>query len=158
VLQNLVRENVSIRNLLTIAETLADNGQAVKNPELLTEYVRERLARTIVKPYMDTQGTLPIITQDPKVEQTLQEAVRQMDGGSYLALNPATAQRLVQRINAVVENAVGTDGQPVVLASPVIRAHLAQLVTRFLPTVPVISQAEIPPDIRLSSVGTVGID
>ena len=158
VLQNLVRENVSIRNLLTVVETLADNGAAVKNPELLTEYARERLARTIVKPYMDSQGTLPIITLDAKVEQTLQEAVRQMDGGSYLALNPATAQRLMQRINSVVEHAVGAEGQPVVLASPVIRSHLAQLVIRFLPTVPVISQAEIPPDIRLVSVGTVGID
>lgn len=158
VLQNLLRENVSIRDLLTIVETLADNGPGVKNPEQLTEYVRERLARTIVKPYMDSQGSLPIITLDPKAEQTLQESVRQVEGGSYLALNPATAQRLMQRINAAVENAVTTDGQPVVLASPMSRSHLAQLVMRFLPTVPVISQAEIPSDIRLSSVGTVGLD
>ena len=158
VLQNLLRENVSIRDLLTIVETLADNGPGVKNPEQLTEYVRERLARTIVKPYMDSQGSLPIITLDPKTEQTLQESVRQVEGGSYLALNPSVAQRLMQRINAAVENAVTTDGQPVVLASPMSRPHLAQLVMRFLPTVPVISQAEIPSDIRLSSVGTVGLD
>ena len=158
VLQNLLRENVSIRDLLTIVETLADNGVAVKNPEMLTEYVRERLARTIVKPYMDSAGSLPIITLDPKTEQVLQESVRQMEGGSYLALNPGTAQRLMQRINNTVENAVSTDGQPVVLASPVIRPHLAQLVTRFIPGVPVISQAEIPPDIRLTAVGTVSVE
>ncbi len=158
VLQNLLRENVSIRDLLTIVEALADNGPAVKSPEQLTEYVRERLARTIVKPYMDSQGALPIITLDPKAEQVMQESVRQVEGGSYLAMNPATAQRLMQRINAAVENAVGTDGQPVVLASPMSRPHLAQLVMRFLPTVPVISQAEIPSDIRLTSVGSAGID
>ncbi len=158
VLQNLLKENVSIRDLLTIVETLADNGPVVKNPEMLTEYVRERLARSIVKPYMDSQGTLPVITLDPKAEQTLQESVRQTDGGAYLAMNPGTAQRLMQRINKAVEDAVGTDGQPVVLTSPVTRPHLAQLVMRFLPNVPVISQAEIPSDIRLSSVGTAGIE
>ncbi len=158
VLQNLLKENVSIRDLLSIVETLADNGPAVRNPEMLTEYVRERLARSIVKPYMDSQGTLPVITLDPKAEQTLQESVRQTDGGTYLAMNPGTAQRLMQRINKAVEDAVTTDGQPVVLASPVTRPHLAQLVMRFLPNVPVISQAEIPSDIRLSSVGAAGID
>ncbi len=158
VLQNLVRENVSIRDLLSIVETLADYGPGVKNPELLTEYVRERLARTVVKPYMDTQGALPVITLDPGVEQVMQESVRQTEGGAYLALNPGTAQRLMQQINKVVENAVNTDGQPVVLASPMTRPHLAQLVTRFLPSVPVLSQAEIPSDIRITSVGNVSIE
>jgi flagellar biosynthesis protein FlhA len=157
VLQNLVRENVSIRDLLTIVETLSDYGQGVKNPEALTEYVRERLGRTVVKPYVDSQGALPIITLDPNVEQTLQEAVRQVEGAAYLALNPGTAQKLIQQINKSVENAVNTDGQPVVLASPATRPHLAQLITRFLPSVPVLSQAEIPPDIRLASAGNVSL-
>ncbi len=158
VLQNLLKENVSIRDLLTVVETLADNGQVVRSPEMLTEYVRERLARTIVKPYMDSQGALPVITLDYKAEQTLQESVRQTDGGAYLAMNPGSAQRLMQHINKAVEDAVGTDGQPVVLTSPLTRPHLAQLVMRFLPNVPVISQAEIPPDVRLTSVGVVGIE
>ncbi len=155
VLQNLVRENVSIRDLLTIVETLSDYGQGVKSPEVLTEYVRERLARTVVKPYMDSAGALPIITLDPSVEQTLQEALRQTESGVYLALNPGTAQKLIQQINQAVENAINTDGQPVVLTSPMNRPHLAQLVTRFLPNVPVLSQAEIPSDIRLASAGNV---
>ncbi|MDR0339927.1 MAG: flagellar biosynthesis protein FlhA, partial [Desulfovibrio sp.] len=146
VLQNLIRENVSIRDLLTIVETLADNGMTVKNSEVLTEYVRERLSRTIVKPYLDSRGTLPIITLDPGAEQAIQEALRQTDNGAYLALSPGLAQRLMQRINQTVESAVNTDGQPVVLCAPVTRPHLAQLVMRFLPSVPVISQAEIPAD------------
>ncbi len=158
VLQNLVRESVSIRDLLTIVETLADCGMSVKSPEMLTEYVRERLARTIVRPYLDSRGSLPVISLDPKAEQALQESIRQTEGGVYLALSPGTAQRLIQQINQAVERAVNTDGRPVVLASPLARPHLAQLVMRFLPTVPVLSQAEIPAEIRLTSVGTAGIE
>ena len=158
VLQNLVRENVSVRDLLTIVETLADHGLMVKNTEILTEYVRERLSRTIVKPYLDSQGALPIITLDPKAEQLLQESIRQTENGVYLALAPGSAQRLMQQINQAVERAVNTDGQPVVLVSPMTRPHLAQLVMRFLPSVPVLSQAEIPTDIRLSAVGNAGVD
>jgi flagellar biosynthesis protein FlhA len=158
VLQNLVRENVSVRDLLSVVETLADYGPAIKNPDTLTEYVRERLARSIVKPHMDSEGTLPIITLDANVERTLQDSIRQTEGGAYLALNPSTAQRLIQSVNTQVENAVGTDGQPVVLTQPGTRPHLAQLLMRFLPNIPVLSQAEIPPDIRLQAVGNVVVD
>ena len=158
VLQNLLRENVSIRDMLTIVETLGDYGQSTKNPETLTEYVRERMARTIIKNFLDSEGTLPVITLDASAERVLQEGVRQVDGGAYLSLNPALAQKLVHNINMAVEGAVNTDGQPVILATPLVRPHLAQLVLRFLPNVPVISQAEIPSDTRLAGVGTVGID
>ena len=158
VLQTLVRENVTIRDMLTIVETLGDYGGGVKNPEILGEYVRERLARSIVRPYMDSEGALPVLTLDQNAERTVQEGVRQTDGGSFLSLNPVVAQRLIQSVNTAVESAVMTDGQPVILASPMIRPHLAQLITRFLPSVAVISQAEVPPDIRLQSVGTVGIE
>ena len=158
VLQNLVRENVSIRDLLTIVETLADFGYSVKSPELLAEYVRERLGRTIVKPYMDSNGALPIITFDPKAEQTIQDAIKQTEQGVFLALSPGVAQKMMQQINKAIEEAVNTDGQPVVLVSPLVRPHLAQLITRFLPSVPVISQSEIPADVRLNSAGTVRID
>ncbi|MDR3176582.1 MAG: flagellar biosynthesis protein FlhA [Desulfovibrio sp.] len=158
VLQNLVRENVSVRDLLSIVETLSDHGHATKNSEVLTEYVRERLSRTIVKPYLDNRGSLPIITLDAKTEQLLQESLRQTENGAYLALSPGVAQKLIQNINKTVETAVNTDGQPVALVSPLTRPHLAQLVMRFLPSVPVISQAEIPNDIRLTSIGVAGVD
>lgn len=158
VLQNLVRENVSIRDLLTICETLADNGLLVKSAETLTEYVRERLARTIIKPYLDSQGGLTIITLDPGADQMLQDSMRQTENGIYLALSPTAAQKLMQNINGLVERAVNTDGQPVILVSPSLRPHLAQLVMRFLPSVPVISQAEIPADIRLVSAGFAGVE
>ena len=159
VLQLLVRENVGIRDMLTIVETLGDFGAGIKNPEILAEYVREKLARSIVRPYLDSQGTLPVLTLAPNAERMVQEGVRQADtGATFLSLNPAAAQRLVQNISASVENAVNTDGQPVLLVNPIIRPHLAQLVTRFLPSVPVISQAEIPQDIRLQAVGSVAAE
>lgn len=159
VLQLLVRENVGIRDMLTIVETLGDFGAGIKNPEILAEYVREKLARSIVRPYLDSQGTLPVLTLAPNAERMVQEGVRQADtGATFLSLNPAAAQRLVQNISAAVENAVSTDGQPVLLVNPIIRPHLAQLVTRFLPSVPVISQAEIPQDIRLQAVGSVAAE
>ncbi len=158
VLQSLVRENVTIRDMLTIVETLGDYGGAIKQADLLTEYVRERLARSIVRPYLDSMGSLSVLTLDQTAERTVQEGIRQTDGGTFLSLNPALAQKLIQNVNAAVENAVMAEGQPVMLASPIIRPHLAQLITRFLPAVPVISQAEIPSDVQLQSVGIVGIE
>ncbi len=158
VLQILVRENVTIRDMLTIVETLGDYGGHIKQADMLAEYVRERLSRAIVRPYMDSTGGLSVLTLDQNAERTVQEGIRQTEGGTFLSLNPVVAQKIIQSVNNAVENAVMAEGQPVLLASPIIRPHLAQLITRFLPAVPVISQAEIPPDIHLQSVGTVGIE
>lgn len=158
VLQNLVRENVSIRDMLTIVETLADYGQVNKNPDVLTEYVRERLARTIIRPYLDEENSLVVMTLDPQADKTIQESLRQTDNGAFLALNPMIAQKLISNINQTVDNAVMYSSQPVLLTSPMIRPHVAQLVMRFLPNVPVLSQVEIPADIRLHSAGSVGIE
>ena len=159
VLQLLVRESVSIRDMLTIVETLGDFGSSVKNPDTLAEYVREKLSRAIVRPYLDSQGTLSVLTLAPNAERLVQEGIRHADNGvTFLSMNPAVAQRLVNNISTAADNAVNTDAQPVLLVTPIIRPHLAQIVTRFLPTVPVISQAEIPPDIRLQSVGVVSAE
>ncbi len=155
VLQNLVRENVSVRDLLSIAEALADVGGAVKDPDQLTEFVRERLSRTIIKPYLDSEGALPIITLDHTVERALQESLRKTDHGAYLAMEPMAAQTMIRSINEALESAMVADGQPVLLTSPVVRPHLAQLLQRFIPTLPVISQAEIPPDVRLQALRNV---
>ncbi len=158
VLQCLVNENVSIRDMLTIVETLADQGQLTKSPEYLTEFVREKLSRSIVKSYMDSTGTLNVLTLDAPTDRMVQESIRQTDTGAYLSMNPVSAQKLVNNINAAIDNAVITDGQPVLLVTPAVRPHLANLVTRFIPNVAVISQAEIPADIRLQAVGNIGIE
>ncbi|NJB67047.1 flagellar biosynthesis protein FlhA [Desulfobaculum xiamenense] len=158
VLQNLVRESVSVRDLLTIAETMADFGSSIKDPDQLTEYVRSRMARTIIKPYLDSEGTLPIVTMSHNVERAFTESLRQTEQGTFLAMEPGLAQRIIQEINEAAERAVATDGQPVLLTTPVTRPHLAQLLVRFIPNLPVISQAEIPADIKLVTLANVDIN
>ncbi len=155
VLQNLVREGVSIRDLLSIVEALADYGTAVQEPAILTEYVRSRIGRTIVKGYLATDNSLPILTLANDIDVVLNNSLRSTDQGGYLALEPGKAQQIIKSIGAAQEAAVGTDGQPVLLTTPQLRPHLAQLLLRFLPTLPVISQAEIPADIRIQSLATV---
>jgi len=157
VLQNLVREGVSIRDLLTVAETMADYGSSVKDPDQLTEYVRSRMGRTIVKPYLTSEGTLPILNLSPKVEGAIQESVRQTDHGAYLAMEPGLAQRIIQSIQKAMDKAMLAEGQPVLLTSPMVRPHLAQLLSRFIPNLPVISQAEIPAEIKLQSLANIGL-
>lgn len=159
VLQNLIRENVSIRDLLTVVETLADYGSSIKSPEQLTEFVRQKLARTIIKPYIAaSNNSLAILSLSPEIEQLFQESLQATDHGTYLTMDPNTAQRVIQTINRNYEESILSEGQPVLLTSPLIRPHLAQLLTRFIPTLPVISQAEIPADINLNSLGMVTLD
>ncbi|NDV21994.1 flagellar biosynthesis protein FlhA [Desulfovibrio sp. JC022] len=155
VLQNLVRENVSIRDLLTIVEALADYGPSIQDPNQLTEYVRSHMSRTIIKPYLGSDGSLPILTFGPSGDAKLNDAVRSSETGGFLALDPGSAQQLIQSVNSAAENVLDTDGQPVLLCAPQLRSHLAQLMVRFLPTIPVISQAEIPASVRIMSAGTV---
>ncbi len=157
VLQNLVKEKVSIRDLLTIVETLADYGQQTRDPEQLTEYVRQKMGRTVVKPYLSEDGTLPIITLDEEIEKSFQEGLRQTDQGTYLAMEPNLAQKIIHAINKTLEKTTVSDGQPVLLTTPLIRPHLAQLLLRFIPNLPVIAQTEIPTNIRLESVNTVSM-
>ena len=157
VLQNLVKEKVSIRDLLTVIETLADFGQQTKDPEQLTEFVRQKIGRTIVKPYLGEDGTLPIMSLDEEIEAAFQDGLRQTDHGAYLAMEPKLAQKIIQRISKIIEKTLVPDGQPVLLTTPVIRPHLAQLLLRFVPNLPVISQTEIPPNIRLESVNIVSL-
>ncbi len=155
VLQNLVKENVSVRDMLTVVEALADYGPSIQDPGQLTEYVRSHMSRTIIKPYLASDGSLPILTFGPNVEATLNSAIRTSDTGGFLALDPGTAQQLIQSVSVAAENVLNTDGQPVVLCAPQMRSHLAQLMVRFLPTIPIISQAEIPASVRIMSAGTV---
>ncbi len=157
VLQNLVREGVSIRDLLSIVECLADYGHSLKDADQLTEFVRQRLARTIIKPFLGSGNLLPIISLAPAIENAFQDSIKRTDNGSYLAMEPGLAHKVIQAINKAAEKGIVTEGQPVLLTSPLIRQHLSQLLARFLPTMPVISQAEIPADVRLESVAMVEI-
>lgn len=155
VLQSLVQENVSIRDLLTIVESLADYAVATQEPAQLTEFVRAKMGRTIIKPYLGEDGTLPIITLTPQIDEILNSAMRPAEQGGYLALEPGQAQQIIQAINRSTEDAMVADGQPILLVAPQIRTQFAQLLNRFIPTLPVVSQAEIPADVKIQSAATV---
>ncbi len=158
VLQNLVRENISIRDLLTITEALADYGEMTKDPEILTEYVRQRLGRAIIKPFVDENETLRVLTVDSQIEETIRNSLQQTEHGVFLTLDPASAQRIISAVQRAVEEAEGKGLVPVILTNPTVRRHLRRLLERFMPDVNVISHSEIPGNIRLESIGVIALD
>lgn len=155
VLQNLVREKVSIRDLLTIIETLADFGPMTKDPEILTEYVRQKLSRAIVKPLLDEGNTLHVLSIDNPIEEMIKGGVQGTEHGSYLALDPGSAQRIINAVQAACDEASKKGYQPVILTSPNVRRHLKRLIERFTPQAVVLSHGEIPAHVKLESIGTV---
>ena len=155
VLQSLLRERVSIRDLLTIMETMADSISMTKDPDIITEYVRQRLARSIVKQYETPEGLLPLITIDQKIEEILRNGIQKADQGSYLSLEPNLAQKILISINQTLERIAQANYQPIILCSPTIRRHLKKLLERFLPQVVVLSHNELTTQAKIQSLGTV---
>jgi flagellar biosynthesis protein FlhA len=154
VMQNLLKERVSIRDAVTILETLADFGSYTKNVASLTEYCRQALGRSICKPYQTDEGELPVFTISSDLEKNISDGVVHSDQGSYLALEPRHAKEIMGRFRRAVESA-GASGNPVVLCSPGIRMYVRQLLERFLPNVAILSHSEIPPSVRILSLGMV---
>lgn len=155
VLSKLLKEKISIRDLVTIFETLADYGKFTKDPEVLTEYVRQSLSRQITQQYASVTEPLKVITVSPAVEKKIAEAVQQSDQGSYLAMDPASSQAIYQRLTEQVNRLVQSGQQPIILTSPSIRMYLRQLLERSLQDIPVISYSELEPSIEVQSVGVV---
>jgi flagellar biosynthesis protein FlhA len=155
VLSKLLKEKISIRDLVTIFETLADYGKFTKDPEVLTEYVRQSLSRQITQQYATASEPLKVITVSPAVEKKIADAVQQSDKGSYLAMDPASSQAIYQRLSEQVNRLVQSGQQPIILTSPTIRMYLRQLLERSLQDIPVISYSELEPSIEVQSVGVV---
>jgi flagellar biosynthesis protein FlhA len=158
VLQHLLREQVSIRDLRTILETVADWAQNVKHPERLAEYARRKLSRAITAKYVSAEGTLPLASLNPGLERALSEAVQQTDEGSYLALEPSQAQVLISRLGKISEKFVEMGQTPLLLAPTHLRAALSRFAERFVPGFAVISHQEIAPNTRVQSLGVISID
>jgi flagellar biosynthesis protein FlhA len=157
VLQNLLRERVSVRDLLSIVETLADYAPMSRDPDLLTEYVRQKLARSIISPFLQSGSVLPVITLDPVTEETLSKAIQHTEQGSFLAMNPDIVEGVVTGIKKEVGKFAKTNLQPIILTTPVLRRHLRRLVEPIAATVMVISHAEIVSSIRIQGMGKVTI-
>ena len=154
VLQNLVREQVSIRDLLTILETLADYSVMTKDTDLLTEYVRQRLARSLTKPFVHNRA-LKALTVGADVEEMISRGINPTEYGSYLALEPQQAKGVIQAIQKSLEKASVKIEQPVILCSTTIRRHLKKLCERFQITATVFSHSEIPGGLEVQSVGDI---
>ena len=158
VLRQLLKEQISIRDLRTILEVLADWAPTLKHPEKLAEFVRRRLSRAITTKYLSPEGTLPLASLNPTMERVLGESVQQTDEGSYLALEPGYAQRLINRLTQISEKFMERGLTPVVLAPGHVRAALAHFIDRFTPGIAVISHQEIAPNTRVQSLGIVAIE
>ena len=157
VLQNLLRERVSIRDILSIVETLADFAPVGKDPDLLTEYVRQRVAKGMVAPYLQEGKTLYVITFDRTLEEILSKNVKHTDHGAYLALDPRLAEEIVKAVAKEVEQQMTSNTQPVLMTTPSLRRHVRKLIESSLPAVFVISHAEIVDGINLQATGKVSL-
>ena len=155
VIQNLLKEGVSIRDLRTILESLAEHGLTVKDPGPLTELVREGLYRTITESVKSDQGDIPVYTLDRKIEDTFASGIAKAEKGQTLSLGPKVTQGLLSSLNEKIEEATEIGEKMIVLCSPNIRGHFRQLIERFLPNVIVVSHNELGVDANIRSLGTV---
>lgn len=157
VLGKLLREKISIRDLVTIFRTLADYGTYTKDPDILTEYVRQSLSRQITQQFSQTGETLRVITVGPNLEKKISESVQQTEQGSYLALDPVSTQTVYQRLTEQINRLLQSGQQPIVLTSPTIRMYLRQVIERTMQDIPVLSYSELEPNIEIQSVGVVNL-
>ena len=155
VMQRLVSEEVSIRNLRTVLESLIEWGQKEKDVVLLSEYVRSSLKRYISYKYASGQNILPAYLLTPDVEDTVRNAIRQTSAGSYLALDPNAARKLVQNVKKRVGDIRRQPSKPVLLTSMDVRRYIRKLIEGELYELPVLSYQELTPEITVQPLGRV---
>ncbi len=156
VLANLLREGISIRDLVTIFETLADYGTTVRDTDLLTEYVRQALGRAISsKVFHQEQNN--VLTLDPELEQLIMDSVQHTEQGSYLALDPQISQQIFESLTQKMNKMMGMGQQPIVLTSPIVRVYFKRLTETVAPDLIVLSYNEVEPTVEVQSAGMVNI-
>ncbi|MBV8636344.1 MAG: flagellar biosynthesis protein FlhA [Burkholderiaceae bacterium] len=155
VLQNLLKEKVSIRNLDAIVETLADRVRTSKDPVQLTEMVRQRLAAVICQSLTGTNTFLQVMTLDPTIEQRLMQGIRDIESGGAFAIEPKFAEQFVTRLAQQTEKMMKTNAVPVLICAPDLRRHVRTLSERMAPHLRVLSLAEIPTNLELRAFGAV---
>ncbi|PIH03694.1 flagellar biosynthesis protein FlhA [Clostridium combesii] len=155
VLQNLLKERVSIKDMVTILESLADNSRNTKDIEVLTEYVRFSLARSICNPLIDENGALTVITLDPSIEQTISNNIQKSMQGSFPALDPDTTSSILNGLKQKLDEVYFYNNQAVVLVSPNIRPAFRRLIEMVFPAVNVLSLNEVPNDVEMRTEGVV---
>ena len=155
VLQRLLRERISIRDLLTVLETLADYAPLTKNIDILTGYVRQALARTITKQYRDSEGGITVVMLSPEIEDKISQSVQHTEYESYLSVDPNWVQKVVRGVQKFLGTFASRGLQPIVLCSPGARIHFRKVLEKFVPNIIVLSHNEITHDVNIKSLGIV---
>ncbi len=157
VLCNLLRENVPVRDLETILETMADYAPTIKDIDMLTEYVRQALKRTISRRFAEA-GQIKVITLDANVENLIMGAVKRTESGSYLSLDTTTIQRIIASANQELSKIKDLVQNPIVLTSPIVRVYFKKLVDQFYPDTVVLSFNEVDGNTQIQALGAIAID
>lgn len=158
VLQNLLAEGISIRDLVTIFETLADYASTTHDTDVLTEYVRQNLKRAISNQYFNNNETTSVVTLDPNVEQKIMDSVKQTEQGAYLALDPDYTNRLMISLKEETGKLEELGRTPIIITSPIVRMYLKKLTSEQFRNLHVLSYNEIDSDVELQSVGMVTVE
>ncbi|MCY7754521.1 flagellar biosynthesis protein FlhA [Bacillus haynesii] len=157
VLAKLLKEKVSIRNLVTIFETLADYGKLTTDSDMLTEYVRQALAKQITAQYAKENETLKVVTCSGRVEKAVAEGIQQTEHGNFLSLEPALSENIIQSVAREIEQLSLRQEVPILLCSPPVRMYIKQLLERYFPDLPVLSYNELEANVEVQSIGVVDI-
>ncbi|MGD6992369.1 flagellar biosynthesis protein FlhA [Sutcliffiella horikoshii] len=158
VLAKLLKENVSIRNLPIIFETLADYGKMSADTDLLTEYVRQALSKQITNQYAVGNETFKVVTLAGRVEKLIADNIQQTEHGNFLSLDPNVSMEIVQKVGEQMEQFSVYEQSPILLCSPAVRMYVKQMLDRYLPQVPVLSYNELEASIEVQSIGVVNVE
>ena len=157
VLQNLLKEGISIRDLLTVFETLADYAATTRDTDILTEYARQSLKRAISGKYFPANETTSVVTLDPKLEQEIMNSVKQTEQGAYLALDPERTKAIIASVGVEVQKLENLGKNPIIITSPIVRMYFKRLTEDYYRDLIVVSYNEIDSNVELQSVGMVTI-
>lgn len=155
VLQNLLKEGISIRDLLTIFETLADHATVTRDTDVLTEYVRQSLKRAISAKYFPANESTSVVTLDPKIEQEIMNSVKQTEQGAYLTLDPDRTKAIIKSVETEVSKLENLGKNPIIITSPIVRMYFKKLTEDYFKDLIVVSYNEIDSNVELQSVGMV---
>ncbi|MBE5945983.1 MAG: flagellar biosynthesis protein FlhA [Lachnospiraceae bacterium] len=158
VLQNLLQEGISIRDLVTIFETLADYATTSRDTDILTEYVRQSLKRAISNKYFGDEDMTTVVTLDPKIEQMIMSSVKQTEQGAYISLDPAITKNILKATEIEIQKLENKGQTPIIITSPIVRVYFKKMTSDYFKDLIVVSYNEIDSNIELKSVGVVTIN
>lgn len=152
-MQNLLSEGISIRDLLTIFETLADHASTSRDTDVLTEYVRQSLKRAISNKYFPANEVTSVVTLDPKVEQEIMSSVKQTEQGAYLTMDPEKTKAIMDSVETEIAKLENLGKSPIIITSPIVRMYFKKLTEEYFKDLIVVSYNEVDSNVELQSVG-----